>query len=221
MPWSSGDSYGSQIFVDCDPTYNISLRQRNGSGVWQAWKRIPMGDGTGASGTWGIAITGNAATATTLQTSRSLWGNSFNGSADINGSIAMTSGSRLHASGGDLYLGNANNANWLMVQDIYSQDSRGDGNWSLRTNGTAHFKTLYLVNALGVEYGGTGATTAAGARANLGVPEIVATSSQGLQASLRFTGADGHSYGLGIFGKGQSYKIGLYDNTSDEWAWRI
>ncbi|MBW0033073.1 hypothetical protein KUA52_01840, partial [Prevotella copri] len=38
------------------------------------------------------SITGNAATATKLQTARSLWGNSFNGTADINGSIIVPSG---------------------------------------------------------------------------------------------------------------------------------
>jgi hypothetical protein len=35
------------------------LRQKNTSG-WAEWKAIPMGDGTGASGTWGINITGSA-----------------------------------------------------------------------------------------------------------------------------------------------------------------
>ena len=39
--------------------------------------------GGSASGTWGIAITGNAATATTLQTARTINGVSFNGSANI------------------------------------------------------------------------------------------------------------------------------------------
>ena len=38
------------------------------------------------------SITGNAATATKLQTARKLWGNSFNGTADINGSIIVPSG---------------------------------------------------------------------------------------------------------------------------------
>ena len=38
------------------------------------------------------SITGNAATATKLQTARSLWGNSFNGTSDINGSIIVPSG---------------------------------------------------------------------------------------------------------------------------------
>lgn len=62
MGWTS-TTYGAQLAIDDDPTYNIMLRQRNGNG-WNAWKRIPMGDGTGASGTWGISISGNAATAT-------------------------------------------------------------------------------------------------------------------------------------------------------------
>lgn len=60
MGWTS-TTYGAQIAVDDDPTYSIALRQRNGNG-WNVWKRIPMGDGTGASGTWGISVTGNAAT---------------------------------------------------------------------------------------------------------------------------------------------------------------
>ena len=36
--WSTG-SYGAQIYIDTDPTYNISIRQRNGS-AWQPWKKI-------------------------------------------------------------------------------------------------------------------------------------------------------------------------------------
>jgi hypothetical protein len=43
----------------------------------------PTLTGSGASGTWGISITGNAATATTLQTNRFINGTLFNGSANI------------------------------------------------------------------------------------------------------------------------------------------
>ena len=43
----------------------------------------PTLTGTGASGTWGISVTGNAATATILQTARNINGTSFNGSAAI------------------------------------------------------------------------------------------------------------------------------------------
>ena len=60
--WTS-TSYGWQIAIDDDPTWYIALRQRDGNG-WKAWKRIPMGDGTGASGDWSINITGSSASCT-------------------------------------------------------------------------------------------------------------------------------------------------------------
>lgn len=40
-----------------------------------------------AEGTWGINITGNAATATKLQTARKIWGQTFDGSADVSGAL--------------------------------------------------------------------------------------------------------------------------------------
>jgi hypothetical protein len=54
------NTYGAQIAIDDDPTYFMALRQKDTSG-WSAWKKIPMADGTNASGTWGISISGNAA----------------------------------------------------------------------------------------------------------------------------------------------------------------
>lgn len=54
------NTYGAQIAIDDDPTYFMALRQK-GTGGWSAWKKIPMADGTNASGTWGISISGNAA----------------------------------------------------------------------------------------------------------------------------------------------------------------
>jgi hypothetical protein len=59
----------------------------------------PSLTGAGASGTWGISITGNAGTATTLQTARTINGTSFNGSANItitaNTTNTLTRGSYL------------------------------------------------------------------------------------------------------------------------------
>lgn len=51
--------YGIQIALDDDNTYNIALRQKYG-GTWNSWKKIPMADGTNATGTWGIDISGKA-----------------------------------------------------------------------------------------------------------------------------------------------------------------
>ena len=53
---------------------------------------VPTRAGGDASGTWGIAISGNAATATTLQTARNINGVSFNGSADITLPTVNTTG---------------------------------------------------------------------------------------------------------------------------------
>lgn len=43
--------------------------------------------GTNASGTWGISISGNAATATRMQTARTLWGQSFDGTNSVSGTL--------------------------------------------------------------------------------------------------------------------------------------
>lgn len=69
---------------------------------WNYNSYVPKLDGTGATGTWGISITGNAATATTaitctgnaatatkLQTSRTIWGQSFDGTANVTGNLSL------------------------------------------------------------------------------------------------------------------------------------
>ena len=82
--WTS-DNFGFQIAIDDDPTWKIALRQK--STTWSDWKYIPMADGTNASGTWGIGITGNAATATAFSTNRTIaLTGDVTGSASANGS---------------------------------------------------------------------------------------------------------------------------------------
>jgi hypothetical protein len=54
--------------------------------------------------------------------------------------ITPDSGARIGGSGGDLYLGNANNSNWVKVQDICSQ--LNSSYWSITQNGSATFKSL-------------------------------------------------------------------------------
>lgn len=55
--------------------------------------------------------------------------------------ITPDSGARIGGSGGDLYLGNANNSNWVKVQDICSQTN--SSLWSIRQDGNAYFKSIY------------------------------------------------------------------------------
>ena len=70
IPWNT--KYGQQIYFD-DNSYIIKHRYCN-NGTWSDWKGLidesnindyaPTKTGTGASGTWGISISGNADTAT-------------------------------------------------------------------------------------------------------------------------------------------------------------
>ena len=54
--------------------------------------------------------------------------------------ITPDSGARIGGSGGDLYLGNANNSNWVKVQDICSHN--GSNYWYIYQNGNAYFNNI-------------------------------------------------------------------------------
>ena len=62
--------------------------------------------------------------------------------------ITPDSGARIGNTGGDLYLGNANNAGWVKVQSICSQE--GPDNWSILQDGRAYFNKI--LEAKGINY---------------------------------------------------------------------
>lgn len=69
-----------------------------------------------------------------------------NGTLNFPGITTITpdSGARIGGSGGDLYLGNGNNTNWVKVQDMCSQvDS---DNWKIMQGGYALFKDITIIN---------------------------------------------------------------------------
>lgn len=81
-------------------------------------------------------------------------GSAFNAnSAQSNGTLRLAgittitpdSGARIGGSGGDLYLGNANNSNWVKVQNICSHN--GSNYWYIYQNGNAHFNNIGLTGA--------------------------------------------------------------------------
>lgn len=81
-------------------------------------------------------------------------GSAFNAkSAQSNGTlkfpgittITPDSGARIGGSGGDLYLGNANNSNWVKVQDICSHN--GSNYWYIYQSGNAHFSNINVGTA--------------------------------------------------------------------------
>lgn len=84
-------------------------------------------------------------------------GSAFNAnSAQSNGTlkfpgittITPDSGARIGGSGGDLYLGNANNSNWVKVQDICSHN--GSNYWYIYQSGNAHFSNINVVGTVNI-----------------------------------------------------------------------
>ena len=90
LTYGNGGNVTGQLFTHFQ-TGETYTRGYNTS--WTAWRKqlddtnytsyVPTLTGTGASGTWGISITGNAASATKLATARTINGTSFNGTANI------------------------------------------------------------------------------------------------------------------------------------------
>lgn len=60
--------------------------------------------------------------------------------------ITPDSGARIGGSGGNLYLGNANNSGWVCTQDICSQIN--SSYWNITQNGSATFKSLTVTDAI-------------------------------------------------------------------------
>lgn len=56
------------------------------------------------------------------------------------GDIQCNSGSRIHGNGGPLYIGNANDADWVKISDMCSR--QGDGYWKVYSNGSATFANV-------------------------------------------------------------------------------
>ena len=106
--------------------------------------------GGGASGTWPISISGNAATATKLATARTLWGRPFDGSGNVSGdmtgvgSITMT---------GSLSLTRTSSGVGLLVDNVLRSISwtvDTSGGWSRSLKATDPTGSTTLINVAGV-----------------------------------------------------------------------
>ena len=92
---------------------------------------------------------GAALTAVQLKTTRTIWGQNFNGTANVTGdmssvgSITLTNNSRISnstGSGGSLYIGRADDAGWVKMSDMCSR--QGDSKWKIKSNGDATFSNM-------------------------------------------------------------------------------
>jgi len=166
-------SWVHQIYGDYR-TGQLAVRGKN-NGTLTAWRSVldssnynsyaPTLTGTGASGTWGINVTGNAGTATTLQTARTINGTSFNGSANItvtaNTTNTLTRGSYLTGSN---FNGSAATT-WAVDATTTATASKvvaRDGNgyiFGVYFNGTGTFSTSGATSGMGLFTGTNGSDT--------------------------------------------------------------
>jgi hypothetical protein len=110
----------------------LYIRQRNGdNSTWSDWIRLLDESDL----TWGSIS--NRPTALSQFTDDILSGKYL-----PLGGGAMSANARISASGGDLYIGNADDSGYLCVQDMKSQAS--SYNWQIRTSGAAKFKDIYI-----------------------------------------------------------------------------
>ena len=113
--------------------------------------------GGGASGTWAIGISGNAATASKLQTARTLWGQSFDGSSNVDGSMTVTGSVTVdygyvyvssgwfqnNSTGRGLYNG-AHDARWYANPSGWVADKVINSNLGFQTGGYVHIGSAVL-----------------------------------------------------------------------------
>ena len=91
MSWNDSNNYGAQIALDDTTTPNMYVRNKNSS--WSAWSKVLLStnytdytvkkDGTGASGNWGISISGNAASASKVNNKLTVGSKSYDGSSAV------------------------------------------------------------------------------------------------------------------------------------------
>lgn len=138
--------YATESWVS-GKNYAVKATTLAGYGITDAYtktesdSKYPTKTGSGASGTWGINVTGNAGSATKLQTARTLWGQSFNGQRNISGIIDSCTRLR-NSSNNPLYLGNSDNTSYVFTQDIVSHD--GLDKWVILSRGVAWFKNVNI-----------------------------------------------------------------------------
>ena len=101
-------------------------------------------------------VLGNAATATQLQTARIIWGQSFNGTANITGNLSNVGSEMKLLSGKDRFqfLTSANAAAWGSFKGLYLSDSyTNTTTYRLHNDGTSYLNGTVVINAHTGNYG--------------------------------------------------------------------
>lgn len=135
--------------------------------------KYPTKTGSGASGTWGINVTGNAGSAAKLQTARTLWGRSFDGTGNVSGNLDN--------------VGNINTIGGTINAKVFAYNP-SDNHDGLPWYGMAHYGN----NVIAISgYGGIELFTSAGNALTIRTDNKVYANSYVASNSFRSTGDTG------------------------------
>ena len=201
--------------------------------------------GGGASGTWGIGITGNAGTATRLATARTIWGKSFDGTGNVDGNITVNYGYvflnygwfQNNQSGFGLY-NQEMDARWYATANGWTADKLIVGTVGFSTGGYVQIgsavlrydssnNALYVQNADGSTCGfyATGFVSAKGGNSSSGSAVAGVTELSKLHDVIISSPSNGQSlvYRDGVW-KNETVNYGItmdvdWDNVKNKPAW--
>jgi hypothetical protein len=211
--WAGADTHG---FLAVN--YNTAgVRIGGGNGDTINWsKTLAFGDGTGASGNWGINITGssasttgNAGTATTLQTARTINGVSFNGSANI----TITANTPNTLTIGTYLTGNNFNGSAATTWAVDATTTATASKIVARNSSGDDFRRYGFAEYFNMSHGASGATTDTVFYSS-GDDYIRKNNATGFRASLNVptrTGGDASgNWGISITGNAATVTNGVY-----------
>ena len=98
-----------------------------------------------------LGLHATADAATKLATARTIWGQSFNGTANVSGNMSSVgnitmdgNGSyRISPNGMSIYIGNVNNSGWVYLADMCSQSNTSSVTyWKIMNNGNSEFANV-------------------------------------------------------------------------------
>lgn len=164
--WNIGDIVELRLTAGVTAPLQV-LEEANTAALIRGKIDVPTRTGGDATGTWGISITGNAASATVLQTARTINGVSFNGSANITITAntpnsltpgAFLTGSAFNGSAAQTFAvdaTNLNTANKVVARDASGNFSAGTITAALAGNASTAtaLQTARTIN--GVSFNGT------------------------------------------------------------------
>ena len=117
--------------------------------TWVNYQISDMATKTWVSNNY-LGLHATADAATKLATARTLWGQSFDGTANVSGNmsdvgdIALGNGKRIYnaaqGSGGSLYIGRSDDGGWVYISDMCSR--QGSTYWNVTSAGNATFANV-------------------------------------------------------------------------------